>query len=184
MKKHIGQNIRILITGLCVLLLLVATILSAIPEADLGVKVSEAMEVSWSRISMNEELYACEIEGILKNTGDETILIDRLEILVGNGKEEHLLTQEGITLPARTAHEIFLRWEDEKAYDRVLSVKITANGETATLANLTEGGSVNGLTVLLGALCLLCAYLLVRAVRIRLYMEEEDRHREQDSATA
>lgn len=175
MKTHIGQNIRILITGICCVLLLVGVILSMIPEKDLGLSVTEEIKASSSRITLSASHYSCEVTGRLENGTAEPVLIERLEILVGNGEETHLLEKTNLTVHGRAAHEIFERWESDTPYDRVLSVKVTVGGETVTLSNASQGGVFNGLTLILLGLLLLCGYLLLRAVKIRYYMEQEDR---------
>ena len=183
MKTHIGQNIRILITGLCCVLLLVGVILSMIPEKDLGLSVKEELKASFSRITLSESRYSCEVIGRLENERTEPLLIERLEILVGSGDSDttHLLEQTNVTLPPRATLEVFERWESDTSYDRVLSVKATVGGETAVLSNASQGGVVNGLTLILLGLLLLCGYLLWRAVKIRYYMEQEDRQKALDA---
>mgnify|MGYP003312624614 FL=1 len=111
------------------------------------------------------------------------MLIERLEILVGSGDSDttHLLEQTNVTLPPRATLEVFERWESDTSYDRVLSVKATVGGETAVLSNASQGGVVNGLTLILLGLLLLCGYLLLRAVKIRYYMEQEDRQQALDT---
>lgn len=179
MKEHIGQNVRILITGLCLLLLLTAAILSAIPEKQTGLVADRTLEVSNSRITMSEEKYACELQGSLKNDSEESISIESVEILVSDGRNEHTETLEGFTLPPRVAKEIFLRWETEHAFDRVISVSVCINGERNVLPNVTRGWSINGITWLLLGLSLLTAYLLYRACMIRYYMYQEDQQKTQ-----
>lgn len=179
MKEHIGQNVRILIMGLCLVLLLTAAVLSAIPEKQTGILVEQTVEASASRISMAEEKYACELQGILKNGSEESITVESLEILVSDGKNEHTETLDGFTLPPRVTKEIFLRWETEHAFDRVLSVTVHVNGEANAIPNVTDGRSINGITWLLLGLSLLIAYLLYRACMIRYYMYQEDRQKTQ-----
>lgn len=179
MKMHIGQNIRILITGLCLIIILVGMVLSAIPAKQMGLIVTQTVAVSNSLVSVSEENYSCELQGILKNESEESISIEELVIRVGDGKNEHTLTLQGFTLPPRMTQELFERWESECAFDRVLSVTARVNGETYELRNVTEGWNINGITWLLAGLSLLTAYLLYRACMIRYYMYQEDRQKAQ-----
>ena len=100
-------------------------------------------------------------------------------MLVGNGKDEKLIVLRDIEMSPRViydlqSHENF-EFESDAVYDRVISVTVVSGGERELLSNNTAGLTFRLITLFWGVLALVAGFLLVRFSKMRYYLAQEDR---------
>ncbi|MBQ9773629.1 MAG: hypothetical protein IJW30_03095 [Clostridia bacterium] len=179
MTRHIGHNLGIALCAILAILFAVLTVLSLLPPATTtGIEVKENIEVSSS--ASNDGRYLVQLRGRIINKNDVTRTVERLEIVIGNGKteSERTLVLKDIELDPRTEYDLSDNTEDwsmEEAYDRVLSVTVTDDDVTEQIENQTVGLHLNLTTLLWGVLLVIDGIVLWKLCVQRYYLAEEDR---------
>lgn len=180
MLKHMKQNLIILAIGLVSLALCLLLVLELIPANRSGLEVSEVAHVSSSLINKEEGTYSCAVMGRIYNPTDKTVSAEELKITVSNedGELKEIVIR-GQIIPPRTEWIYSENWEGMIAYDRLVSVFVTVDGETDQLPNRVSEVQAGGLAILYAALLLMMIGLLVRSCKVRYYMHQEDRMTEE-----
>lgn len=178
MKQHIRYNAAIAVCAALAVLLIVLLITSVNPScSSLGIEVKETIRVS-SSLDGDSDGYRSQLRGMIVNQNDERVTVEKLKIVVGNGKDEREITLTDIVLEPRVAYDLAsngCEWEDTAAYDRVLSVIVVCKDGTEQLANNTIGLAVNLTTLLWGVLTVIDGILLVFLAKQRYYLAQEAR---------
>ncbi len=178
MKQHLRYNVAIIICAVLALLFVTLTVVALVPSRSAsGVEVKETIRVS-SSLDGDSKGYRSQLRGVLINKTDARVKIDRLELVVGNGKEEKQIVLRNITLEPRVAYDLQAygyEWEDTVAYDRVLSVTAVCGETREQISNNTVALRFDPVALLWGVLALIDAILLVRFSKMRYYLAQEDR---------
>ena len=175
MKKHLLHDLLTLVTGILALTCLVLAVLSAIPGKSAPLKVQETIDVSSSQILANSNRYSTRLSGLLKNPHDDTVTVTSLTVRISDGKTEEDIRLDCFSLKPRHNLPISELWESEHRFDRVLSVTAEVNGEQIELKNATAFANVNGLTVILAVLALICGLAAFHFGKISYYIRQEER---------
>ena len=175
MTKHILQNLWILLLSLLTLGLALLLILDMIPAKASGLEVKERVEVSSSQISAGGRDYISSVQGFLRNTTAQTVEVERITVVVADSEgTEKVLELPGATVTPHAELEISHIWESGLAYDRVLSVTVTVNGEEDLIPNAPRTFFLNASTIVYFVLTALSAFFLVWVCKVRYYMYQED----------
>ena len=172
-RSRILQTVLVAVLAACTLFFGFIGVLACIPEtADL--EAVEPIRASASKL-MADEGYRIDAVGRVKNTTDETVVVDRLEILLTDeeGVGELLLTTEKLTLLSRSTVDVSVSAEADTAFNTVKQVNVVVNGEKVALKNLQETSLATAMIPLIVAA--IFAFFLVRACKVRYYMVQEDR---------
>ena len=163
-KKHIGKNLLVALSGALALAFLVLTLISLFSTGGgKEIAVKEAFDVSSSPLN-----------GYLINYEDKKAEIERIIIVVGNGRERDEIELEGLTLYPRLAEEIRHEWKTSFDFDRIHSVSVVINGERQLLANSTAAWEFNPSVLLFALLCALCCFATIFTFKKRYYVYQED----------
>ncbi len=177
MKKIWFQNGKIVLLAVLTLVLAVLTVIEFLPT-NTDVEIQEEIKVSSSPIDSTRQIYSSYVAGELFNPTDEEILLDTVDVTVGNGETEKTLTFSDIRISARSGYTLFASWEGTEAFDRVLLAEATSGGKTETLSNPVRMWNVSGIAILCAILALCAGACLFHAARIRYYMEQEKKIRQ------
>ncbi len=177
MKKHFGQNIKISIFASLTLIALILALIPLISQraSDAELSVKEKLAVSSSVVDVSSGVYSSTLSGTLTNLTDHDVLIERITVSVGGKSGERQLTLDGFTLPARYDRPIFMTFEGDAAYDRVVSIRVATQGNERILSNDVDGWTFDSLTLLLLGLTAIFGVCLVHSCMVRYYMAQEDR---------
>ena len=174
-KKHVEKNLLVLLSGVLALAFLVLTLISLFSiGGNQGVAVKEAFDVSSSPLDTTNQNFVSQLNGYLINYEDKKAEIERIIIVVGNGRERDEIELEGLTLYPRLAEEIRHEWKTNFDFDRVHSVSVVINGERQLLANSTATWEFNPNVLLFALLCALCCFATIFTFKKRYYVYQED----------
>ncbi|MBQ9784927.1 MAG: hypothetical protein IJW29_05460 [Clostridia bacterium] len=178
MKQHIKYNVAIIALGALALLFVVLALVAILPPRSVtGVSVKETIRVS-SSLDGDSKGYRSQLRGVIVNKSNERVKIDRLELVVSNGKDEKQIVLRDIVLAPRVVYDLQNaenEWEDAVAYDRVLSVTVVSGGEREVISNNTVGLRFDLAALLWTVLAVIDGILLVRVSKTRYYLAQEDR---------
>ena len=185
MTRHILQNLLILLLAAICLGLVLLTVLDLIPANASGLMLSEKITVSSSQIYANEENRISVVRGTFQNPTNATVVIEKAMIVASNAEgAEKLIELTGISIPARTDKEIVYSWQEAAAYDRILSITVTVEGEEDLVPNSVSSATVDGFAVVYLILLAIFALLLVWACKVRYYMYQEDTEKAKNNEAA
>lgn len=174
-KKHVGKNLLVLLSGVLALAFFVLTLISLFSTGgNQGVAVKEAFDVSSSPLDTTNQNFVSQLNGYLINYEDKKAEIERIIIVVGNGRERDEIELEGLTLYPRLAEEIRHEWKTSFDFDRIHSVSVVINGERQLLANSTATWEFNPNVLLFALLCALCCFATIFTFKKRYYVYQED----------
>ena len=178
MKKHIRYNVAIIVCAMLAVVFSVLAVIALLPEkTESGVEVKETIRVS-SSLDGDSKGYRSQLRGVIVNKSDKTVKIDRLELVVSNGREEKQIVLRDITLTPRVVYDIQnadYEWEDTVAYDRILSVTVVSGSLREQIPNNTVGLQFDLAVLLWVVLTVIDAIVLVRVSKLRYYLAQEDR---------
>ncbi len=185
-KLHLGQNL--LIAGLALLTLFFAllSVLAVLP-AETDVEIHETVHVSSSPLSADKSpVYLISVSGVLRNTTNREITVERLTVPVDNGsfvgKQTKELMQEQIVIPAFGQISLSITGEGMVDYRYVREVTAVWDGEEHFLRN--PAGTDLSAVILPVLLTVIAVFFLVRACKVRFYMAQEDRMEQTSAAGA
>ncbi len=177
-KKHVGYNIAVILCALLAVALLVMTVVSAFSiGGQKGVAVKEMFDVSSSSLDgydSQQRHFVSQISGYLINYDDQKADVERIVIVVGDGKNRQTIELEGLVLYPRLSEEITHEWQTSFNYDRIHSVTVTYNGEDVRLANSTAEWELDPSMFLYALLCAVACYVTVFLGKKRYYRYQED----------
>ena len=101
-KKHVGYNIALLACALLAIFFLVMAIvaIASIRPND-GVAVKEAFDVSSSPLDAENQNFVSQVSGYLINYADQKAEVQKIILVVGNGRDRSEIELEGVTLYPR-----------------------------------------------------------------------------------
>ena len=174
-KKHVGYNIALLACALLAIFFLVMAIVAiASVRPNDGVAVKEAFDVSSSPLDPQNQNFVSQVSGYLINYGDQKAEVEKIILVVGNGRDRSEVELDGITLYPRLAEEIQGEWKTSFKFDRVHSVSVVMNGERQLLANSTAEWEFNPDILLYMVLCVLACLCTIFTAKKRYYCYQED----------
>lgn len=173
--QHIGFNVLVLLCAVLALTFLILTVVSAFSvQTNEGIAVKEVFDVSSAPLDAENQSFVSQLTGSLVNYENEQAKVERIIVVVGNGRERAEVELDGVTLYPRLAEEIRYDWKTSFDFDRVYSVTAVVNGEHISLANSTAEWSFNPNILLYGLLCALSCIGTVFTFKKRYYRYQED----------
>lgn len=174
-KKHIGYNIALLLCIVLAIFFLAMTVVSIFSiEGNEGVAVKEAFDVSSSPLDAENKNFVSQLSGYLINHEDEKAKVEKIIVVVGNGRERAEVELAGLTLYPRLPEEIRYEWQTNLAFDRIHSVTVIVDGKSQLLANNTIEWEFNPDILLYAVLCAISCFGSVFAIKKRYYRYQED----------
>ena len=170
-KRIILQDVLLVLFLAAALFSALLTVLSLIP-ARAGLSVREEVTASAARVSMEEgAAWQVEARGRLRNTADHAITVERITVTVKGSPDVVLEVTEAFTLPPRADYDLLLSTTSSRAAEGVPEITAVVDGQSVFL--LIPANTRLAATLLPLALAILFGILSWRAVRVRLYLQEE-----------
>lgn len=174
-KKHVWYNVALIACALLAITFLVLAVVSLFSmQSGEGIAVKEAFDVSSSPLDTTEQNFVTQLSGYLINYEDKAQTVEKIILVIGNGRERKEIELDGLTLHPRLAEEIRHEWKTSFAFDRVHSLSVVVNGERQLLANNTAEWEFNPNILLYAILCSLSCFGTVFAAKKRYYRYQED----------
>ena len=174
-KKHIGYNVALILCALLAIFFLVMALVALFStQTEGGIAVKETFDVSSSSLDAQNQNFVSQLSGKLINYEDEKAEIEKILIVVGNGKEREEIELDGTVLYPRLAEEIRHEWKTSFHFDRVHSVTVVMGGERQLLANSTAAWEFNPNILLYTLLCAISCFGTVFVAKKRYYRYQED----------
>ena len=174
-KKHVGYNIiAILCALLAVTLLVLAVVALFSTQRNRGIAVKEAFDVSSSPLDTTNQNFVTQLSGYIVNYEDEKAQVDKILVVVGNGRDREQIELEGMVLYPRLPEEIRHEWKTSFNFDRIHSVTVVVDGESRLLANNTVEWEFNPNVILYVLLCAVSCLGTAIASQKRYYRYQED----------
>ena len=174
-KSRVIQTVLIAVFAICTAFSAFVSVLACIPETD-DLEIAEVFSASAFKETASGSEYRVDVVGALKNNGEETLTVERLEIVLESdyAKGELSVAVDGFTIAPRNVVTVSKSVIGDGEYARVRSVSATVDGETVVLRNLERERSLVVNLIPLAATAVF-AFLLVRACKVCYYMMQEDR---------
>lgn len=173
--KHVRYNLALLLCGtLAVFFLVLALVALFSFQKNEGIAVKEAFDVSASPLDATNQNFVAQLSGYLVNYEDKKANVEKIVIVVGDGRDREEITLEGLTLHPRLAEEIRHEWKTSFAFDRIHSVSVVVGGERQQLANNTADWEFDPNVILYAVLCAVSCFGTVFVAKKRYYRYQED----------
>lgn len=173
--KHAWHNLALLLCGaLAVFFLVLALVALFSFQKNEGIAVKEAFDVSSSPLDATSQNFVTQLSGYLVNYEDKKADVEKIVIVVGDGRDREEITLEGLTLHPRLAEEIRHEWKTSFAFDRIHSVSVVVGGERQQLANNTADWEFDPNVILYAVLCAVSCFGTVFVAKKRYYRYQED----------
>lgn len=173
--KHAWHNLTLLLCGtLAVFFLVLALVALFSFQKNEGIAVKEAFDVSSSPLDATSQNFVTQLSGYLVNYEDKKADVEKIVIVVGDGRDREEITLEGLTLHPRLAEEIRHEWKTSFAFDRIHSVSVVVGGERQQLANNTADWEFDPNVILYAVLCAVSCFGTVFVAKKRYYRYQED----------
>lgn len=174
-KKHVAYNVAVILCAVFALFFLVMAIVAVFSlQSNEGITVKEAFDVSSSPLDAENRNFVTQLRGYLINYEDEKAQVEKIVIVVGNGREREEIELDGLTLYPRLAEEIHYEWKTSFDFDRIHSLTVIVDGERQLLANNTIEWEFNPDIIFYVLLCAVCCFGMVFAAKKRYYRYQED----------
>lgn len=174
-KKHIGYNVAVILCAVLAIFFLVMTVISAFSvKGEEGIAVKEAINVSSAPLDPANQKFTSQVSGYLINYEDEKTQVDKILVVVGNGRERETIELDGMMLYPRLPAEIRYEWKTSFDFDRIHSLTVVVEGQHRLLENNTIGWEFNPNILLYGLLCAICCLSTVFVAKKRYYRYQED----------
>ncbi len=174
-KKHIGYNIALIVCALLAITCLVLAVVALFSiRSGEGIAVKEALDVSTSALDATDQNFVAQLRGSLVNYEDKAQKVEKILVVVGNGKHREEIELDGMTLHPRLAEEVFYEWKTSFDFDRIHSLTVVVEGERQLLANNTAEWEFNPNILLYAILCALSCFGTVFLSKKRYYRYQED----------
>ena len=175
LKDRLIQSVQIVVFGLLALALTVLAMLELIPTQTKGLQVKERIEVASFAVDSTGRRFVSSVHGSFKNNSNATVEIEKVHLLLSNGKIRKEIDLDGFTLPARCEQDVELNFECDVDVNTVVRIEATVNGERTVLENRSEAQTVNGFFVVYLVLLIPAVLLCIRAAKVRYYLYQESR---------
>jgi hypothetical protein len=171
---HIGQALLILLCFLLARFFIFLSVLALLPS-DKPISIAEKITVSSSPLTADSSTaYLVQVSGYVKNNTRGTVVIEKITVPLKNTSSgaEGTVVLENIELPAYGSRSLFEKEESQFIYDKVGEITAVVKGEEIFLQNPEN----TSLTVFLipAAAALVCVYFLIKCIKKRYYMYQED----------
>ena len=174
-KKHVGYNIALLACALLAIFFLVMAIVTvASIRPNDGIAVKEAFDISSSPLDASNQNFVSQVSGYLINYADQKAEVEKIILVVGNGRDRSEIELDGTVLYPRLPEEIRYEWKTNFNFDRVHSVSVVVDGNRQVLANSTAEWEFDPSILLYAALCALACFGTVLVAKKRYYRYQED----------
>ena len=174
-KKHGWYNAATLACALLAVLFLVLTVVALFSlQSGEGIAAKEAFDVSASALDTTNQNFVAQLSGSLVNYEDKAQKVEKILVVVGDGRNREEIELEGLTLHPRLAEEILYEWKTSFAFDRIHSLTVVVGGERQLLANNTAEWEFNPNILLYAVLCALSCFGTVFLCKKRYYRYQED----------
>lgn len=174
-KKHVGYNIiAILCALLAVTFLVLALVALFSTQHNRGIAVKEAFDVSSSPLDTTNQNFVTQLSGYIVNYEDEKAQVDKILVVVGNGRDREQIELDGMVLYPRLSEEIRHEWKTSFNFDRIHSVTVVVDGESRLLANNTVEWEFNPNVILYVLLCAVSCLGTAIVSQKRYYRYQED----------
>lgn len=174
-KKHVAYNVAVILCAVLALVFLVMAIVAVFSlQSNEGIAVKEAFDVFSSPLDAENQNFVSQLSGYLINYEDHKTQIEKIIIVVGNGRERAEVELEGLMLYPRLSEEIRYEWKTSFDFDRIHSLTVIVDGERQLLANNTIEWEFNPDIIFYVLLCAVCCFGTVFAAKKRYYRYQED----------
>ena len=174
-KKHIGYNIVLIVCALLAVTCLVLTVIALFSiRSSEGIAVKEPFDVSSSPLDTTDQNFVTQLSGYLVNYEDKAQKVEKILIVVGNGRDRETIELDGMTLHPRLAEEVRYEWKTSFNFDRIHSLTVVVEGERQLLANNTVEWEFNPNILFYTILCVLFGFGTVFVAKKRYYRYQED----------
>jgi hypothetical protein len=174
-KKHVGYNIGMILCALLAIACLVLSIVALFStQRNEGIAVKEAFDVSSAPLDAVNQNFVTQLSGYIVNYEDEKAQVDKILVVVGNGRDREQIELDGMVLYPRLAEEIRHEWKTSFNFDRIHSVTVVVDGENRLLANNTVEWEFNPNVILYVLLCAVSCLGTVIVSKKRYYRYQED----------
>ena len=172
---HIWHNLAVLFCGaLAIFFLALALVALFSFQKNEGIAVKEAFDVSSSPLDATEQNFVTQLSGYLVNNEDKKAEVEKILIVVGNGRDREEIEIDGLPLYPRFAEEIRHEWKTTLAFDRIHSVSVVVDGQRQQLANSTANWEFDPNVIIYALLCAISCFGTVFAAKKRYYRYQED----------
>ncbi len=174
-KKHVLYNVAVLACALLAITFLVLAVVALFSiQSGEGLAVKETFDVSSSALDANGQNFVAQLSGSLVSYEDKAQKVEKILVVVGNGKHREEIELDGMTLHPRLAEEVRYEWKTSFAFDRIHSLTVVVESERQLLANNTAEWEFNPNILLYAILCALFCFGTVFAAKKRFYRYQED----------
>ncbi len=172
---HVGQSLLILLCFLLAGFFVFLSVLALLPT-NTPVSITEKVTVSSSPLTAGESTaYLVQASGYIKNNTAKTVVIEKITIplkATEGGAKDGVIVLENIELPAYGSRSVFGKDHAQTAYDKAGEITAVVNGEEIFLQN-PENTSLTAFLIPAAA-ALVCVYFLIKCIKKRYYMYQED----------
>ena len=173
--EHIWHNLAVLLCGALAIFFLVLALVALLSfQKSEGIAVKEAFDVSSAPLDATEQNFVTQLSGYLVNHEDEKADVEKIVIVVGDGRDREKVELDGLTLHPRLAEEIRHEWKTSLAFDRIHSVSVVVGGERQQLANNTADWEFDPNVIIYAVLCAASCFGTVFVAKKRYYRYQED----------
>lgn len=173
-RDTVLQYVKTVLCAALTLALLIVAILEMIPTKDVGVVVKEEIYAASQNLYANSEEYTTQIRGILKNSTKESVHVDSVRVVIGDGAVKKDIVFSAIDLPPNAEYEVSKDLMEEGDFDTVHAIYVTIGGEETRITNRSVSAfPLTGLAVVCLALLIPAAFLLIRTLKGCYYLRQE-----------
>ena len=174
MRETILQYAKAAVCAVLVIVLLVVAVMEMIPAESVGVQVKDEIYVASSPIYAGGSVYTTHVRGIVKNTSTETVDLESIRVVIGNGNSKKSVEKTGFLLAPGSDYDVDLDFESDGDFDTVHEVYLKVNCVETRVSNRSMSAfPLSGLG--LGCIVLLfpAVFLLVRSIQGCYYLYQE-----------
>jgi hypothetical protein len=177
-KKHMRdtalQYAKAVLCAALTVVLLVLLVVEMIPEKSVGVQVKDEIYVASSPIYAGGSVCTTHVRGIVKNTSTQSVNIESIRVVIGNGAVKKDVEVSGVLLAPGSEYDVDLDIESDGEYDTVHDVFLRVDGTESRLTNRAVSEfPMSGLAIGCLALLIPAVYLLVRSIQGCYYLYQE-----------
>ena len=173
-KSRVTQTVLVAVLAVCTLFSCFITVLACIPVTT-DIEVAEPVKAYAFRELAGDTDARIDVTGALKNTTDQPMTVERLEILLTDqqGEREGLFVVENLTLYPKHTLPLSYSQVMDGDYHTVKKITATVGGETVELRNTNQASLATAFIPMM--ITAVFAFFLVRVCKVRYYMLQEDR---------
>ena len=167
---HVGASLLILLCFLLTGFFVFLSVLALLPNKT-PVSVTEKITASSSPLTADASTaYLVQVSGYIKNNTRKDVVIERISVPLDGVDGEIVL--ENIVLPAYGSRSVFGKATAMTACDKVGEITAVIDGQHHYLQN-PENASLTAFLIPAAA-ALVCVYFLIKCIKKRYYLYQED----------